>query len=71
MLHAGADVHTATCGRPMLWQLDIPERTADHVEATLEQRKSVREVVSKRWEGSSIWSGRMMVSLGKERRKVF
>lgn len=55
----------------MLRQLDIPERTADHVEATLEQRKSVREVVSKRWEGSGIWSGRMMVSLGKEGGKVF
>lgn len=52
-------------------QVDIPGRSADHGETMLEQRKSVRDIVSKRWDDSSVWSDRMTMTLGKEREKVF
>lgn len=71
MLHGRADLHTTAFGRPTLLQMDIPERSAGHRETMLEQRKSVRDVVSKRWDDSSVWSDRMTMTLGKERGKVF
>lgn len=71
VLCGGADLRTVACGRPTTPQMDIPERNADHGRPVLGQRKSVREVVSRRWEGSCVWSGRMMMTVGKERGKVF
>lgn len=36
VLHSRADLHNAAYRRPTLLQMDIPERTEDHREPTLE-----------------------------------